>query len=195
MANVTLQNALQHRRSVRSFAEREVPRFALEAVLWAAQGVTNADGRRTAPSANALHPLSLKVAVAHVTGLSPGLYAVGADGAPALIDESDRRPALAEAAIGDQPWVAEAPVVIAVCADFFAPAQAFVDQPPYGYRGGRYVHIEAGAVAQNMHLQAVAAGMGGVLVAGFHDAVAARALGVAPPIAPVCLFCMGVPKG
>jgi SagB-type dehydrogenase family enzyme len=39
----------------------------------------------------------------------------------------------------------------------------------YGERGVRYVHIEVGHAAQNIHLQAVALGLGSVPIGAFHD--------------------------
>ena len=51
-----LNDTLRARRSVREFAPAAVMEVALRQLLRAAQGVTSADGHRTAPSAGARHP-------------------------------------------------------------------------------------------------------------------------------------------
>jgi nitroreductase len=47
-----------------------------------------------------------------------------------------------------------------------------------GERSERWVSIEAGHVAQNIHLQAVALGLGSASVGGFRDADVTKALGL-----------------
>jgi len=56
---VTVEQALLTRRSVRSFAQSALFLAELSQLLWAAQGVTSARGHRTAPSAGALYPLEV----------------------------------------------------------------------------------------------------------------------------------------
>jgi hypothetical protein len=56
-----LTDALARRHSVREFAATPLERAALGQLLWAAQGVTHGQGRRTTPSAGALYPLVLSV--------------------------------------------------------------------------------------------------------------------------------------
>src|SRR5512140_1205480 len=52
----SLEQALMQRRSARSYTSPPVPLAAVSQLLWAAQGITAAGGRRTAPSAGALYP-------------------------------------------------------------------------------------------------------------------------------------------
>lgn len=184
---------LRARRTVREFSDRPVPLGSVRRLLWAAQGVTAEDGRRTAPSAHALHPLRLFFAAGRVEGLDAGVYSVERrDTADLALQESgDVRVRLEAAALEDQPWIAESAGIITVCADLVTPVRDFADQPPYGQRGLRYVQIEAGAVAQNVHLQATADGIACVLVAGFRDEETARVLKLEPPVAPVLHMCLG----
>lgn len=193
--NQSLQEAILQRRSCRSFLAQAISFEALQRLLWAGQGRTDDSGNLTAPSADALHPLRLRVAVGNVERLNPGLFEFEAsNGMLNPIHKNDVRTDLERCAIGDQPWVREAACVISVCADFVSPAHEFADQPPFGERGSRYVTIEAGASAQNVALQATAEGIGCVLVAGFRDEAAAHVLELQAPYRPVLHLCLGVPS-
>jgi len=102
---VTVEGALAARRSVRAFTEEPLTLAELGQLLWAAQGVTHAPGRRTAPSAGALYPIELYVVT------PDGLYQYRPDGhRMALRSRGDLRGALAIAAL-DQECVGEAAAV------------------------------------------------------------------------------------
>jgi len=71
----TVWDVLRMRRSVREFADGPISPVQLSQLLWAAQGITarlQGYGLRTAPSAGALYPLELYVAVHNVSGLIRG---------------------------------------------------------------------------------------------------------------------------
>jgi nitroreductase len=72
-----------------------------------------------------------------------------------LVREGDQRDRLAAAALG-QDALREAPVTIVVSADPAALAA------PYRARSTRYCVLEAGHVAQNILLEAVALGLGAI---------------------------------
>ncbi len=192
--DLPLHDALAARRSVRDFSEKPVPLESLKRLAWAAQGVTGDAGKRTAPSAHALHPLRLRLVAGNVEGLAPGLYDLGGNQpAPKLVKTGDPRPALQAAALEEQPWVGKAAALLAIYADLDEVTRHFAEQPPLGERGARYLYIEAGAAAQNTLLQATAEGLGGVLVAGFQDAATAQVLGLEAPLAPLLYLCLGWP--
>lgn len=194
MDDIPLNQAMSRRRTCRDFEAREIPSSSLQRLLWAAQGITDESGNRTIPSAHALHPLRLLVVAGHIEDLQAGVYSVDKDVQRlTLTVQRDVRPELQNAALEDQPWIGAAAGIISICADFIAPSNVFADQPPFGTRGSRYVYVEAGAAAQNVQLQAVAEGIGCVLVAGFKDEATAEALGVTAPIAPVLHLCLGWP--
>jgi nitroreductase len=67
----------------------------------------------------------------------------------------------------------------------------FHEQPPCGKRGDRYVLLESGAIAQNVHLLATALELGAVLVGGFDDNMVTRALDLPRNIKPTALICIG----
>lgn len=192
MQDVSLEDALARRRTRRDLADRPVALSAVERLLWAAQGRTDEAGNRTAPSAHGLHPLRLRLAAGAVEGLETGLYDVDRESlALRRLSDADVRPALATAAIGDQPWVANAACVLTLFADIDTVADHFADQPPAGERGIRYALIEAGAAAQNALLAAAAMDLGGVLVAGVDDEATRAALQLDAPFLPLLHLCVG----
>ncbi|MBR1778836.1 MAG: nitroreductase family protein [Alphaproteobacteria bacterium] len=60
--NLTLYNALMQRKSVRSYAQKELDPQTLSNILWVAYGVNRPDGRRTIPTARNAKDLSVYVA-------------------------------------------------------------------------------------------------------------------------------------
>lgn len=177
----TVLGALAARRSVRAFGPRPLEDAELGTLCWAAQGVTSPEGHRAAPSAGALHPVSLSVADARgVFRYLPARHALER----AL--EKDRREWLAAAALG-QEWLARAPAVLIVSA---APA---VLVPQYGARAERYAVLEAGHVTENVLLAAVALGLGAVPVAAFSEAAVIEAAGLVMGQLPMVLVPVGEP--
>jgi SagB-type dehydrogenase family enzyme len=63
----------------------------------------------------------------------------------------------------------------------------------YDERAARYVHMEAGHVAQNLLLQAVALGLVGVPVGAFHDDAVQETLGLPASESPLYLIPVGRP--
>lgn len=193
--HAALRALLQARRSIRVYSEQPVARAALERMILLAQGDTP-DRRRHAPSAHGLYPLSIFVWVRRLddVSLAPGLHNVYRQSG--CIGDF-LRPivpgALLDTSLADDVWLEQAAAVLVVAADYDAARAHFVDHQPDGLRGDCYVHIETGAMLQNMHLAAVTEGLGGVIVAGFDDAKLAAVLDLPRRLAPVSLFCVGVP--
>ena len=181
------ETALLRRRSARSFARSTLALADAAQLLWAAQGITDARGHRTAPSAGALYPLELVLVAGQIDGLRPGCYRhLVSEHALLALAEGDRRAALAAATRG-QPWVAEAPLLLAVAADPTRTAAR------YGERAGRYVAMEAGAAVQNVYLQCSARGWATTLVGAFDDASVRAALGLVADEVVLALMPVGVP--
>lgn len=183
---VSVEQTLADRRSERSFTSDPLGIDALSQLLWATQGVTQAEtGFRTAPSAGATYPLEVWVAVGSVEGLEPGTYRyLPEEHALALRRSDDQRDALARAALG-QMWIADAPVVVVLTAVYERTTSR------YGPRGERYVHMEVGHAAQNLYLQAEALGLGTVTVGAFDDASVQEVLDTHE--APMAILPVGIP--
>ena len=177
----SLEDVLARRRSVRRFTGVELTQSQVAQLLWATQGITRDWGARTAPSAGALYPLEVYVATAR------GLQHYDPAGHRAsLSPRVGLRQALWEAAL-KQDWVRDAPAVFVITAVYERTAVKYGDRAP------RYVHLEAGHAAENLLLQAVALGLGGVPVGAFHDDKVQAALDLPEDQAPLYLIPVGHP--
>jgi len=173
----SLASVLASRRSVRAFGARELDDAELGQLLWATQGVT--DGHRTAPSAGALYPLTVRVVDAR------GVWRyVPADHAVIRELAGDRRSTIAAASHG-QESVRTAPVTLVITAEVATTAIK------YGARAERFATLEAGHAAQNAILTATALGLGAVPVGAFDDAALRRALDLAQDVTPLYLIPVG----
>ena len=147
--NLSLEAAFLGRRSIRNYKEDPLDLKEISQLLWAAQGITRPGGYRTCPSAGALYPLEIQLVAGRVDGLLCGSYSYDcANHAISYKNEKDIRRELALAALG-QPMISRAPATIAIYAIFERTTRK------YGERGIRYIFMEAGHAAQNIHLQAV----------------------------------------
>ena len=184
--DLPLQQALQQRRSIRSYATGPVTLGELSQLCWAAQGVTDRrSGYRAAPSAGATYPLELYAAVGEVEGLEAGLYRYVADEhVLQKVGSRDLRPDLHRAALRQQP-VRDAPLVMVLTAVHQRTARR------YGERAERYVAMEAGHASQNIYLQATALGLGSVAIGAFDDGSLARVLRLPDGERPLYLMPVG----
>jgi SagB-type dehydrogenase family enzyme len=179
---MSLEETLAARRSVREFTEEELTLEEISQLLWAAQGITAAWGGRTAPSAGALYPLEVYVA----TG--DGLYHYVAQGHRAIVQsKTDLRDELWKAGLS-QNAIREAPAVFIIAAVYAR------TEKKYGERAERYVKLEAGHAAQNLILQAVALDLGGVPIGAFYDDQVHSVLSLPSDYEPLYLIPIGHPR-
>ena len=199
-----LTKAIAARRSVRAYDGKPVPLAALSQLLWAAQGVTqpapkapatwNAKwgewrgGLRAAPSAGALFPLEIYVLATSVDGLERGLYRyIPAEHALVRAGSvSVTAKDLMQAAFMQQD-IAQAPVAVMITGVYERTAVKYGDRAP------RYVHIEAGAAAENLMLQADALGFGTVYIGAFLDDAVSKTLGLPADHTPLGIIPVGLP--
>jgi SagB-type dehydrogenase family enzyme len=184
-SGTSIEAALRSRRSVREFGSGPLTLAEVSQLLWAAQGLTDAAGFRTAPSAGALYPLEISVLVGDVEALEPGVYRYDPLRHKLLKTAGgDRRSQMSAAALG-QSWIARAPVILVIAANYRHTAAR------YGARAERYVHIEVGHVAQNVYLEAVPLGLGTTDVGAFEDASVKKVAGLPETEEPVLLLPIG----
>jgi SagB-type dehydrogenase family enzyme len=179
--SVSLEEAIQRRRSVRRFEPDPLPVETVGQLLWAGQGITRENDRRAAPSAGALYALELyAVTAAEVMHYLPQGHRAETRSTP------DLRPKLKAQALG-QASIGSAPLVIAVAAEPSRLSQR------YGGRANLYADLEVGHATQNILLQAVALGLGAVPVGAVDGAPAAHTLALPHGQTVVYLIPVGVP--
>ncbi|MEK7448429.1 MAG: SagB/ThcOx family dehydrogenase [Planctomycetota bacterium] len=181
---ISLEESILKRRSVRKFGSDELTPEQISQLCWAAQGITgqiNEHKLRAAPSAGGIYPMAL--------------YLVKKDGFYQYLPESHSlqliKPEnltddLTEAALG-QRCIKTAPVNFIITGDYAKCAKR------YGNRDERYVQIEVGHIAQNIHLQAVTLGLGSVPVGAFDDDLIKDVLNLSAPETPLYIIPVGYP--
>ncbi|MCX7911460.1 MAG: SagB/ThcOx family dehydrogenase [Dehalococcoidales bacterium] len=181
----SLEKALALRRSVREFPATSLGLSEVGQILWAAQGITDETGKRTAPSAGALYPLEVYLVAGNVEGITAGVYRyVPGNHALVKMRAGDLRTSLAQAALG-QGSVRMGAVDIVIAAVYERTTVK------YGERGIRYVHMEAGHAAQNVLLEVTALGLAAVPVGAFEDDKVKEVLGLPDNEAPLYIIPVG----
>ena len=184
--NISIEEALLKRRSVRDYKTDAITLEQLSQLLWAGQGITAADFFRTAPSAGASYPLELFVIAGNVKELDAGVYHYNVkEHLLSLHMKGDIREKLGTAAAFNQKCISEAPICISVCAVYERTMKT------YGKRGERYVHIDTGHCAENIALQAVALGLATVMVGAFEDKKVSEILNLGDELKPLYIIPVG----
>ena len=169
---VPLETTLAERRSVRLYIKTPLSLREVSQMLWAVQGISYQNNRRTSPSAGATYPLEIYVVIQNVENIDPGIYHYLIDKhAIELFQVGRFEESLKQAAWG-QDFIDSAGMSIIIGAVYTRTTTR------YGERGYRYVHMEAGHVGQNIYLQATALGLGTVAVGAFHDQQVRHLLGI-----------------
>ncbi len=173
---MAVTEALATRRSLRTFADRPLTPAEISQLLWAAQGVTDDKGHRTAPSANAQYYLRI--------------YLASADGFFEYVPSGHRLKKLqaqdVRAKLSAQSAVKTAPFVLVIAGEFERAGEKYGAE-----KGAKVVNLEAGHVAENVLLQATALGLGAVPVAGFEPKDAQKAASLPAQHMPVYLLPVG----
>jgi SagB-type dehydrogenase family enzyme len=176
---MALNDALAHRRSTRAFQPTKLTLPELSQLLWAAQGVTDDKGRRTAPSAKAQYFLHLYVA-------QPEGFFEYIPAAHALQQLSDKD---LRATLSPQDSVKSAPVVFLVAGEYDRAIKLAERDTAL-----RLVNLEAGHATQNLLLEATALNLAGVPVGGIDPKQTAQAAFLPAAITPIYLIPVGHPK-
>jgi SagB-type dehydrogenase family enzyme len=182
-----LVEALEVRRTVRSFASRSLDLKQVSQLLWGADGASDPRGLRTSPSAGATYPLDLYLVAGErgVKDLATGVYHYLVAGhALGPVASGDARAAVARTSL-HQSWMAEAPVMVVITGEYRRCTAR------YGERGVRYTHMEAGNVSQNLFLAAEALGLGAGIVGAFEDEALAQVLKLPPTHKPLLVMPVG----
>ncbi|MHB9072178.1 MAG: SagB/ThcOx family dehydrogenase [Desulfobaccales bacterium] len=185
---VSVEEALQNRRSNRQFANRPLELAQISQMLWAADGINNPQGKRTAPAAKAAYAIDLYVVVGErgVTNLAPGVYHyLVADNALEPVAKGELRAGVAKAC-NSQAWIEKAPVIVVITGDYARCAAKNGEQ-----KAPMYTHMESGFVAQNLFLQVGALGLGAGIAGGFNDKALAQTLKLPQNDVPLLVMPVG----
>jgi SagB-type dehydrogenase family enzyme len=170
-----LWHVLERRRSERRFQDVPLKESELSQLLWAAQGITR-EGRgvdfRTAPSAGALYPVETYVVVHDVEGIEAGVYHYDVEQHELERLRPGNFQAATAAAALDQRIAARANVVFVWTAIFER------SKWKYEERAYRYIYLDAGHIAQNVALAAVALDLGSCQIGALYDGEANELVGV-----------------
>jgi SagB-type dehydrogenase family enzyme len=173
---MAVTEALASRRSLRMFADKPLTQAEISQLLWAAQGVTDDKGHRTAPSANAQYYLRI--------------YLASADGFFEYVPSGHQLKKLQaqdlRAKLSVQPSVKTAPFVLVIAGEYERAAEKYGAE-----KGAKVVNLESGHVAENVLLQATALGLGAVPVAGFEPKDAQKAASLPAQHMPIYLLPVG----
>lgn len=182
---ISIENAILNRRSIRDYLNEPLILTDVSQLLWAAQGLTESGGYRAAPSGGALYPLEVYLVAGNVTGLLKGIYRYRPLGHEMIkVADGDMRNELASAAL-EQGCVRRGAVSIVISAVYERMTRK------YGQRGGQYVHMEVGHVAQNIYLQAISLNLGTVVVGAFYDDEVKTVLKMPEEEHPLCIMPVG----
>ncbi|MBW2604578.1 MAG: SagB/ThcOx family dehydrogenase [Deltaproteobacteria bacterium] len=185
---ISVEQAVKHRRTIRSYLSKPLSLEQLSQIFWAAQGITEDKGyKRSAPSAGALYPMDIYAVVGEngVKGLKAGIYHYDPrKHAALLITEGDFRKDVAKTALS-QMWMARAPLNLVITSEYRRITSK------YGSRGERYAMIEAGHVGQNIFLQAQALGLRAGIVGAFHDNDVIRVMKIKRSHEPLLILPVG----
>jgi SagB-type dehydrogenase family enzyme len=187
-SDVSIEETLLKRRSIRDYATASLTLQEVSQLLWAAQGMSAPPDFRTSPSAGATYPLETYLMVGEVEGLTSGVYRYNPAGHSLLkVIERDLRASLAASALG-QRWIKDGAISIVFTAIYERTTRR------YRERGIRYVHMEVGHAAQNVCLQAVALELGTVVVGAFDDQRVKKVMNLPKEEEPLYILPLGRKK-
>ncbi len=147
--SISVENALYERRSIRSFGKDGLTLNEVSQLLWAAQGVTDNKGHRTAPSAMAKYPLEVYLLAGNVSGLPQGVYHYIPQNHSLTVVKQGKIEEYYNASAGFEGWIKTAPAIFIITGEMNR-----TNTIP-GQDLSRWVYIEAGASAENLLLEVV----------------------------------------
>jgi SagB-type dehydrogenase family enzyme len=179
---VSVETAINTRRSARQFADKPLNYAQIGQLLWAGQGITDMQQMlRAAPSADALYPIELYLVTPE------GLFVYNPEGhSLKQISTLDLRKQLSTAASG------QGPVEDAAC-DIIITGSARKVAAKYGNKTQKFMLLEAGHVAENIQLQAVSIGLTSLPVGSFEPRNITRICELPGELEPLLIVCTGYP--
>lgn len=179
-----IEDVIKFRRSIRKFKGNEPDLWMMGNILWAGQGITDKERKlRSSPSAGALYPLKLYLLKKDTVYLyKPENHSL------IFVLKDDKIKEKIYKGCLNQGCIKSAPIIIIITAEWEITRRKYKD------RTERYVYLEAGHCAQNILLEAVAIGLGGVPVGAYYDKIVKDALNLKYGEDPVYILPIGFPE-
>jgi SagB-type dehydrogenase family enzyme len=191
--NISVEEAIQNRRSIRKFSNESISINNVSQILWAAQGITdNQSSLRAAPSAGQVYPLEIYLITGSegVSGLDEGVYHyVPSNNTLEKIINGDLRADLSSIANG-QPWVKQAPINILITGNYMKMINKYNDKELCT----RFVDLEAGHVGENIYLQSETMGLVTVSLGSFNETQLIQLIQLPGNETPIYIFPVGHPQ-
>jgi len=185
--SISLEAALAGRRSVRGYTRQTLTLAEVGQLLWAAQGVTSPDGKRTAPSAMHRYPLEIAVVAQNVDGLPSGAWRyVPAKHSLELLIAARPGTTLLSGTTA-QAQVHSAPAVFVISAVY--------ERMGSGAKNRTWTDYEAGLASENLLLEAVALGLGAVVTGGIDPSSVKEAVKLTGGEQVIVVIPVGHPAG
>jgi SagB-type dehydrogenase family enzyme len=190
--NLSVEAAIQNRRSVRKYSNQSVTLSNISQVLWSAQGITDSQNQlRSVPSAGQVYPLEVYViAGPNVSGLQEGVYHyVPSNNTLEMFMSGDLRDNLSTIADG-QPWVKQAPLDILITGNY----RKMINKYPDTQLSTRFVNLEAGHAGENIYLQSEALGLVTVSLGSFNSNKLSQSFELPSNETPIYIYPVGHPQ-
>jgi SagB-type dehydrogenase family enzyme len=169
--NISLENVLLKRRSIREYSEEPLTLYELSKILYLSCGITdkrkmtkdNIHFLRSYPSAGGLCPLEIYLVMFKDNQINDGLYHYNVfNNTLELLAKGDFKEIISSKILFPE-IVLNSKAVLLITAVFPRTLSK------YGERGYRFVLLEGGHLAQNIYLIATALNIGTVAIGGFID--------------------------
>lgn len=135
--------------------------------------------KKTSPSGGGLHPVEAYVLAQRVADVAPGLYHYHSQRhvlEPMRLLPADQLKALALAAVADQDWFADAPLLVVLVARVQRTFWKYRDHA----KAYRVLQLDAGHLSQTFYLLATEAGLPAFVTAGMNEVNLEQAFGFDP---------------
>jgi len=167
-----LDEAIRRRRSVRDYSGKSISKQQLARLLYYSYGLIKDNcSRGLISSSNSLYPIEIYLVINNVKDIDRGVYHYNVpEHSLELLSDGDYRSKITKASLG-QETAGDANIVI---------IQTLVLErvKPYGDRGYRYAHLDAGTLGESVYLEAVSMGLGVCGIGAFFDDQVNEILGV-----------------
>ena len=182
---ISLNRALKERRTIRTLKNDSLTLDAVSQLLWAAQGITDDKGHRTAGSAFEAYPLEIYILAGNITNVTAGVYHFKPQNHSIVqLSQGDVRAEFVnESVVPANAWIKTAPAIFMITGNFEKTVKTGAENST--------VYIEAGLASENFLLEVVSLDLGCTYVAGFVPPKAAKFLNLSVEDIPIALLPVG----